>query len=465
MSRLKKVALVGRPNVGKSALFNAICRKRVSIVDPHEGLTRDRLYKEVDFFGYPFLLIDTGGIDNRSHDLITKAILEQTKYAIDEADAIIFVVDGKVGPQDLDQEIAHRLLAKAKKPIYLAVNKVDSESELSLFHSFALLGLKEGCAVSALQHFQLTELLELATSTFDKTALPEIEKEKSASKVAIVGRPNVGKSTLFNAIIGEKRSLVSPIACTTRDSIDLQMTFGEKEFVFIDTAGIRKRNKEKEAFEKFAFIRTCEAIERADIVLLVIDAMTGISTEEKKIASYIEEKEKGCIVLLNKWDLNQGFRMEHCRRALETEHPFLKHAPKFFISAKTGRNVEKIIPAIINCEESYRRRITTGKLNKCLSTAMQEVHPSMIGQRRLRIYYLTQVAAEPPRFILFVNDPKLLDLSYKKYLINKIREEFSFFGVPLILELRGKEERRRRRHHAHPISGDRDLPQAELLED
>lgn len=469
MSHLKKIAIVGRPNVGKSALFNALCKKRIAIVDEQEGITRDRLYSRSEFFGYPFEIIDTGGIDVRSKADFIKEIRQQAEIAIVEADSIIMVVDAKTGMQELDQEVA-RILHSKDKPLCLAINKVDNANDMRYVQQFAKLGITKMVPVSASHSFQMAELLEAALEPFDKTEL--FNDDPSLTKIAIVGRPNVGKSLLLNTLLGEERSIVSPIAGTTRDAIDTKIRFGDKEYLIIDTAGIRRKQKEKEVVEKFASIRSEEALARADIALLVMDSMQGMTSEEKKIAHLIEKSEKGCLLLFNKWDLTQGqgFRMEHSIRAIDEEVPFFKFCPKIFISAKTKRNVDKIFPAIDSIESALQTRISTGTLNKSLIQAMQKYHPPVIGGKRLRIYYMAQVDIKPPRFVLFVNSPLLCEHNYKKYLINHLRDSFNFSGVPLLLELRGKEKKRRPpppvNPHAKPYATfDRDLPVIDSDED
>jgi len=438
---LKKVAIVGRPNVGKSQLFNAIVKKRISIVDEDEGTTRDRIYARAEFFGYPFELIDTGGIDMRSKADFVKEIKQQAEIAIQEADSIIMVVDGRVELQLLDQEVA-QMLHQSKKPITLAVNKLDNDTSEKMIAPFRALGFTNIVPTSAIHTLHMAELLESALETFDKADIPK--DPPGLFKIAIVGRPNVGKSHLLNTLLGHERSVVSPIAGTTRDAIDTTVKFKDQEYLFIDTAGIRRTAKEKEVVEKFASIRTQEALERCDLALMVIDAGMGLTQEEKKIIHQIEEAGKACILLINKWDLAKGFRMEHAFQALDMQVPFLEHVPKLIISAKTGRNVEKIFPSIAYIRAAYEKRITTGTLNKCLVTAMQLYHPPFIGGKRLRVYYLAQIDTRPPRFVLFVNSPLLMDHGYKKYLINQIRKEFDFNGVPLVLELRGKLQNRRK---------------------
>lgn len=440
MTHLPKLAIVGRPNVGKSALFNCICKQRIAIVDEAEGVTRDRLYAEGELFGLHFQIIDTGGINSRSKALFNEEIKRQAEIAIEEADTIIQVVDAQIGLTDLDKEVA-RILLKTKKPVCLAVNKIDNVSQLPLMHQFHSLGIRQMIPVSASQGWQIAELLEAA---FEKVPHPVQEEETNSSiKIAIVGRPNVGKSSLVNYLLDEERCIVSPIPGTTRDSVDIAVKWDDQLYTFIDTAGIRRKKSEHEVVDKFAAIRTERAIERADLCILILDVQEGMTAQDKKIANAIEEAGKGCIILLNKWDLVKGFRMEHCLQGIEQEVPFLKHCPKIFTSIKTGRNVEKIFPLIHEVYENARKRITTHQLNKFIGTALQKNHPPMIMGKRLRIYYMAQVDIEPPKFILFVNYPNLMTETYRKYLYNQFREVYSFTGVPILIHLKGKAKKER----------------------
>lgn len=435
---LPKVAIVGRPNVGKSALFNRICKKRVAIVDEQEGITRDRLIVETELFGRPFIAVDTGGIDPRSKAEFNDLIKQQAELAISEADSLILVVDGKMEPTSLDLEIAAMLL-KTKKKVVLAVNKIDSELHISRAAPFWSLGISDIVPVSAAQGWQIAELLEKALDGVQG----KHESELKGPNVCIMGRPNVGKSTLVNTLLKDNRTLVSPIAGTTRDAIDIPFTFENEPFTLIDTAGIRRKKGEHEVVDKFAAIRTQEAIERSDVCLLMLDAQTGITEQEKRIANMIEEAGKGCILLFNKWDLVKGFRMESCLRGIEDEVKFLHHCPKIFISAKTGRNLDKIFPAVKEVEADAKLRIGTGQLNHFVEQAVQKVHPPMLQGRRLRIYYLTQVAIEPPKFILFVNSPKLMTGAYQRYLQNQFRQTWRFAGVPITFHFKKKSTRSR----------------------
>jgi GTPase len=438
MSHLPKLAIVGRPNVGKSALFNRICQERIAIVDEAEGITRDRLYANADLFGLRFEVIDTGGINARSKDQFNEEIKRQAEIAIEEADTIVMVVDAKIGVTELDKELSD-ILHRTKKPLCLAVNKVDDESKSNLLHEFYSLGIKKMIPISAAQGLQIAELLESAFEGFAPS--DEAPEKEHSIKVAIVGRPNVGKSSLVNYILDEERCIVSPIPGTTRDSIDMPVKRDDAIYTFIDTAGIRRKGGEHEVVDKFAFIRTERAIERADLCILMLDSQSGLTAQDKKIANMIEEAGKGCILLFNKWDLVKGFRMEHCLKSVEEEVPFLKHCPKIFGSALTGRNVEKIFDLIQDVYANSQKRVTTHQLNKFLTLAMQKNHPPMITGKRLRIYYMAQVGIEPPKFILFVNSPHLMAESYKKYLYNQFRETYQFTGVPILMHMKGKEKR------------------------
>lgn len=440
LNRLPKIAIVGRPNVGKSALFNRICKKKIAIVDEAEGVTRDRIYQKSELFGRPFEAIDTGGIDPKSKADFNEHIRRQAEIAIEEADSIILVVDGTLGPTALDETVA-KILHRTKKPLCIAVNKIDSPFQTDLMYPFMNLGIKNVIGVSATQNWHIAELLEAALDPLPKEMF-EISPSTSL-RIAIVGRPNVGKSSLLNFLLNEDRSIVSPIPGTTRDSIDVSFTFDGHEYTLIDTAGIRKKKSESHVVEKFAAIRTERAIEHSDICILMLDAREGVSSHDKRIAREIEEQGKGCVIVFNKWDLVKGFRMEHCLKGVELEVPFLLHCPKLFISALTGRNVEKIFPLLQQVQKASEQRISTGQLNKFLSLSMQKNHPPMIQGKRLRIYYMAQIDCKPPTFILFVNYPNLMQDTYKKYLMNQFREFYHFTGVPIVFRLRGKRRRER----------------------
>ena len=448
---LPKIALVGRPNVGKSALFNRICGKRISIVDEQEGITRDRLYSKGELFGKEFLLIDTGGIDFSETIAFHDLVKSQAEVAIEEADVIFLVVDGKVGLNPYDEEVA-KILKKSKKQVFVAVNKIDAQKDEEKVFPFYSLGIKDVFGVSALQGNNIVELLEASLKTVP--AEKEEEVPEDAIRVAIVGRPNVGKSTLLNQLLEEKRSIVSPIAGTTRDALDIVYENEGQKYLLIDTAGIRRKKAEKEVVDKFAAIRTEEAIDRADVCLLILDSFEGFTSQEMRIASQIEELGKSCILLFNKWDLVKGVQMEHALRGVRESVPFLNHCPAIFMSAIQNRNVGKIIPLVKEVYAARRQRIGTGVLNKFIGRALQKYHPPMIQGRRLRIYYLSQTGINPPRFVLFVNKPELMLASYKKYLINSLREAFSFPGSPLFFSLRGKEKKSKDQRLAEAVPVD-----------
>jgi len=434
---LPKIAIVGRPNVGKSALFNRICQKRVSIVDEQEGITRDRIYAKSDLFGRPFELVDTGGIDPSGTAPFNEEIKAQALYAVEEADSLIFVVDGQTGPTQLDMEVA-KILRKSKKPVVVAVNKIDQMEDEAKIHQFQSFGIPTVMPISALQGRLIAELLEAALQPIPVIEELEPTPAPDVVRVAIVGRPNVGKSTLLNQLFGDNRSIVSPIAGTTRDAIDAEIVVNGKTYLLIDTAGIRRKKSETEVVDKFAAIRTEEAIARADICLLVLDSFEGITGQEKRIANDIEAQGKSCIILFNKWDLVKDLKMEHAARGMREDVPFLNHCPTLFICALANRNLNKIFPAIDEVMAERYRRITTGQLNKFIEACLQKYHPPYIIGKRLRIYYMTQIQAAPSKFVVFVNNPTLMADSYRKYLINQFREAYGFTGCPIFFELRGK---------------------------
>jgi GTP-binding protein len=416
---LLKIAIVGRPNVGKSALFNRIIGKKVAIVDEMEGVTRDRLIFETEVFGTKCAFIDTAGFGHEWQE-----VRDQTLIAIEQADRVIFVVDGTVGLHPTDQEVA-KLLHQTGKSVILAVNKIDNVSKEFLVSEFYSLGFSDLLAVSAVHGYQVAELLTKSLENAKKE-VEEIDT-KGKIKVAFIGRANVGKSTLLNQILGEARSVVSPIAGTTRDSVDVE--YGD--FILIDTAGIRRKHVEYEVVDKFAAIRTERAIERCDVCVLIIDAQEGLTTQEKKIANDIEAAGKGCVVLLNKWDLVKGFQMEHCIQGIRQDASFLNYCAIVVGSALTGRNIEKLFEEIKVTYAALKQRVTTGELNRLIERFMQLNHPPMLQGKRLRIFYTTQVKDSPPTFISFVNHPDRMSESYQKYLLNQLREVHPFTGAPI----------------------------------
>lgn len=432
---LYKLAIVGRSNVGKSSLFNRICKKKISIVHEREGITRDRIYNTAYYMDKPFIVVDTAGLELKSKLSLIDEINIQTQIAIEEADVLVMVVDVTVGVTSIDEVIAKNLL-KTKKKIILAINKVDTEKLKEKTFEFETLGFKNIIEISCSQNYQIDELLNLA---FKDLPLPEnnIIKNNQKPKIAIVGRTNVGKSTLLNALAEEKRVVVSETIATTRDSIDVDIKKNDKVYTFIDTAGIRRKNKETDVIEKFSHSQTLKSIENADICLLILDASDFITAQDKKILKLIERASKGCIILVNKWDKLKNVRQEHFLKALNQKNNYF---PTLIISAVKKINLNKIYYLIDRILENKKRTIKTAALNKFIEQCIQKYHPPMIKGKRLKIYYLTQIKNNPPRFLFFVNYPDLFTDSYKKYLINNFRETFIFEGIPIIFDVKKKPQ-------------------------
>lgn len=439
------LAIVGRPNVGKSSLFNAICKKKISIVEEEEGITRDTICQLTEFDNVPFYVMDTGGLAKEGDFL--EQIRSQALEAIAKADVIALVVDGKVGLTAHDQEIAKLLLQK-KKTVILVINKIDRSRDEATGYRCLNCGIKEFVFTSTTEDRGIEELQTKVIHHWKDRPIPEKPDIKPIS-VALIGRTNVGKSTLFNSLLQQSRAIVSPIAGTTRDSIDVTMQWKELFFTFIDTAGIRKKHKERNVIEKFASLRTWKAIDRSDICIVLIDCLSGITAQEKRFIHQVEQRGKGCIIFINKWDLSDGHCMQQTLRVLQKEIPFIKCCPVFFGSAKTERNVDKIFPAVKSVMENFERRISTGKLNSFLVRMMKSYSPPMIQGKRLRIYYMTQVKSHPPYFVFFVNDPERMTDGYKRYLFNQLRKEFDFLGVPLHSSTRAKPSMRERSPNPH----------------
>lgn len=440
MRRLKKIAIIGRPNVGKSALFNRIVGKRISIVDAKEGVTRDRIYGTSTLFGTPFELIDTGGLVPSKNLPFQTLVEQQTQVAIDEADAIIFVVDGQVGVTTLDEHVAKQIKPLGL-PITLAVNKIDAPSQEFLLSSFYSLGIKSTVPVSAHHGLYIAELLEsvLSLEEDNKERIDVSQMGEEGLSVAIIGRPNVGKSTMLNSLLVENRSLVSKEAGTTRDAIDAQSTFEGTLYHWIDTAGIRKKRGEKEVVDKYAAIRTKEAIERSSVCLILLDASSGLQAQDKKILTQVQESGKGCVLFFNKWDLVSGYQIEPCIQQIHRESPFTKHCPILFGSAKTKQRLSHIFPLLQKVHANWTKRIPTGELNQFLTKTIQQTPPPMQKGKRLRIYYATQVGVAPPKITLFINSPSLITPTYEKYLLNQLRASYSFSGTPVFFYFRKKE--------------------------
>ena len=435
------VAVVGRPNVGKSTLFNALAGSRISIVKDTPGITRDRIYADVTWLNYSFTLIDTGGIEPDSKDIILSQMREQAQIAIDTADVILFMVDVKQGLVDADAKVAD-MLRRSKKPIILVVNKVDSYEKMMLdVYEFYNLGIGEPMAISAANRQGIGEVLDEVVSHFPDDTAEDVEDERP--RIAIVGKPNVGKSSLINKLLGENRLIVSDIAGTTRDAVDAEVTYNGKEYIFIDTAGLRRKNKIKEELEQYMIVRTVSAVERADIVILLIDALEGVTEQDAKIAGIAHERGKGIIIAVNKWDALEKddktiYRFtEKVRQILS----FMPYAEITFISAKTGQRIGKLYELIDMVEQNQSMRVATGVLNEIMAEAVALQQPPSDKGKRLRLYYIIQVAVKPPTFVIFVNDKQLMHFSYTRYIENKIRDTFGFKGTPLHFIIRERKEK------------------------
>ena len=426
------VAIVGRPNVGKSTLFNAIAGEQISIVKDTPGVTRDRIYADCEWLNISFTLIDTGGIEPESSDVILSQMREQAQIAIETADVIIFIVDVRQGLVDADGKVAD-MLRRSKKPVVLAVNKVDSLQKFGNdIYEFYNLGIGDPIAVSAASRLGLGDLLDKVTESFDSRQLTEAEDDDRV-RVAVIGKPNVGKSSLINRLLGEDRVIVSDIAGTTRDAIDTVVKHNGREYVFIDTAGIRRKSRITEDLERYSIIRAVTAVERADVVILVIDAKEGVSEQDAKIAGIAHDRGKGIIVALNKWDLieKDNKTVKEFTDKTKSVLSFMQYAEYMFISAVTGQRLPKLFDTIDIIIENQSMRIQTGVLNEIITEATVLQQPPSDKGKRLRIYYATQVAIKPPTFVVFVNDKKLMHFSYVRYLENKLREAFGFRGTSI----------------------------------
>ena len=434
------VAIVGRPNVGKSTLFNVLAGERISIVQDTPGVTRDRIYAEVSWLDYNFTLIDTGGIEPDSGDIILSQMREHAQIAIDTADVIIFITDVRQGLVDADQKVAD-MLRRSKKPVILAVNKVDDfKKYMPDVYEFYNLGIGDPVPVSAASRLGIGDLLDEVAKHFTQEMLEEAEDDRP--RIAIVGKPNVGKSSLINKLTGENRVIVSDIAGTTRDAIDTDIKYNGREYVFIDTAGLRRKNKIKEELERYSIIRAVTAVERADVVIIVIDATEGVTEQDAKIAGIAHERGKGIIIAVNKWDAIEKDdktiykHTEKIRQILS----FMPYAEILFISAKTGQRTGRIFETIDVVLENNSMRVATGVLNEIMAEAVAMQQPPTDKGKRLKLYYITQAAVKPPTFVIFVNDKNLMHFSYTRYLENKIREAFGFKGTSLKFIIRERKE-------------------------
>mgnify|MGYP000769178455 FL=1 len=434
------VAIVGRPNVGKSTLFNVLAGEQISIVKDTPGVTRDRIYADVNWLNHYFTLIDTGGIEPESNDVLLKFMREQAEIAIETADVIMFLVDVRQGLVDADFKVAD-MLRRSRKPIVLVVNKVDNfDKFMPDVYEFYNLGLGDPRPVSASSRLGLGDMLDEVVEHFPDGA--EEEEEDERPRIAIIGRPNAGKSSIINKLLGEERVIVSDIAGTTRDAIDTEVRRNGHEYVFIDTAGLRRKSKIKEDIERYSIIRTVSAVERCDVAILVIDASEGVTEQDAKIAGIAHERGKGMIIAVNKWDLIEKNEKtiykftEDIRDVLS----FMPYAEMIFISAKTGQRLPKLFETIDAVIQNHALRIATGVLNEIVSEAVAMQQPPSDKGKRLKIYYVTQVAVKPPTFVVFVNDKELMHFSYTRYLENRIRDTFGFRGTPLKFIIRERKE-------------------------
>ena len=435
------VAIVGRPNVGKSTLFNVLAGEMISIVKDTPGVTRDRIYADVSWLDQDFTLIDTGGIEPESSDIILSQMREQAQIAIDTADVIIFITDVRQGLVDADSKVAD-MLRRARKPVILAVNKVDNfDKFMPDVYEFYNLGIGDPNPVSASSRLGIGDLLDAVVSYFPEKT--EEEEEDERPRVAIVGKPNVGKSSIINKLLGENRVIVSDIAGTTRDAIDTEIVHDGREYVFIDTAGLRRKSKIKEELERYSIIRTVTAVERADVVLMVIDAVEGVTEQDAKIAGIAHERGKGVIIVVNKWDAieKNDKTMREYEGKIRNVLSYMPYAEIMYISAKTGQRNHKLFEMIDMVIENQSLRIATGVLNEIMTEAVAMQQPPSDKGKRLKLYYITQVSVKPPTFVIFVNDKELMHFSYTRYLENKIREAFGFRGTSLKFFIRERKEK------------------------
>lgn len=433
------VSIIGKPNVGKSTLFNKILGKKISITEDTPGVTRDRIYQTASWLDYSFLLVDTGGLDLKDEDIFMSSIKAQVDIAVETSQVIIFLTDGIEGVSPTDREIAN-YLRKSNKKVILAVNKCDAKKTKENIYDFFELGLGEPYLVSSEQGTGLGDLLDEVTKSIDKYVA---DNEDDFIRVSIIGKPNVGKSSLFNYLSKEERTIVTNIAGTTRDAIDTKISYKDNEYIFVDTAGLRKRKKIKESVERYSVIRTLTAIERSSVCLLLVDATEGISEQDSKIAGFAHDNNKAMIICVNKWDAieKDTYTMKNFEADVRRELPFLSYAPIIFISAMKGTRVEELLGLIELVDNNYNHRIQTGVLNDILNRSVLNNQPPSDKGRRGKLYYGSQVSVRPPRFLLSVNDSKLFHFSYMRYLENQIREAFSFTGTPIILDLKNRGEK------------------------
>ena len=435
------VAIVGRPNVGKSTLFNVLAGEKISIVQDTPGVTRDRIYADINWLDYNFTLIDTGGIEPESDNIILKSMREQAEIAIETADVILFMTDVRQGMVDDDAKVAD-MLRRSKKPIVLVVNKVDSfEKFMPDVYEFYNLGLGDPHPISGSSRLGIGDMLDEVVSHFNESAKDDTEDERP--RIAIIGKPNVGKSSIINKLLGEDRVIVSDIAGTTRDAVDTEIVRNGREYVFIDTAGLRRKSKIKEDIERYSIIRTVSAVERCNVAVLVIDATEGITDQDAKIAGIAHDRGKGMIIAVNKWDAieKNDKTIYKFTEEIRNKLSYMPYAELLFISAQTGQRLPKLFETIDAVIENHSLRIATGVLNEIMSEAVAMQQPPSDKGKRLKLYYITQVSVKPPTFVVFVNDKELMHFSYTRYIENRIRESFGFRGTPLKLIIRERKEK------------------------
>ena len=435
------VAIVGRPNVGKSTLFNVLAGEKISIVQDTPGVTRDRIYADINWLDYNFTLIDTGGIEPESDNIILKSMREQAEIAIETADVILFMTDVRQGMVDDDAKVAD-VLRRSKKPIVLVVNKVDSfEKFMPDVYEFYNLGLGDPHPISGSSRLGIGDMLDEVVSHFNESAKDDTEDERP--RIAIIGKPNVGKSSIINKLLGEDRVIVSDIAGTTRDAVDTEIVRNGREYVFIDTAGLRRKSKIKEDIERYSIIRTVSAVERCNVAVLVIDATEGITDQDAKIAGIAHDRGKGMIIAVNKWDAieKNDKTIYKFTEEIRNKLSYMPYAELLFISAQTGQRLPKLFETIDAVIENHSLRIATGVLNEIMSEAVAMQQPPSDKGKRLKLYYITQVSVKPPTFVIFVNDKELMHFSYTRYIENRIRESFGFRGTPLKFIIRERKEK------------------------
>ncbi|SFA78099.1 ribosome biogenesis GTPase Der [Clostridium frigidicarnis] len=433
------VAMVGRPNVGKSTLFNKLAGKRISIVQDTPGVTRDRIYAEAEWLTHTFTMIDTGGIERDNGSVIVEKMRRQAQIAIETADVITFIVDGKEGLTAADHEVA-QMLRKSKKPIVLVVNKIDNLKDEDNAYEFYNLGIGDPITISASQGLGLGDLLDRIVEHFNTDG--DNGEDEENINIALIGKPNVGKSSLINKLLGEDRVIVSNIPGTTRDAIDSYIENDLGRFTLIDTAGLRRKSKVKEEIERYSVIRTLAAIERADVCILMVDAEDGVTEQDEKIVGYAHELNKAIMVIVNKWDLieKETKTLDNYKKDIQSKLNFISYAPYLFISAKTGQRTHKVLQMAKECYNNYNKRIATGILNDVISKAVLMKEPPVVGLRRLKIYYVTQPVTKPPTFVFFINDYNTMHFSYQRYLENQLRNSFDFSGTGIKMEFRERKE-------------------------